>query len=337
MPKEKINIMKMIGEGTAAGLQQEHLMRFEYIHYTRLVEHEKNHYHKIEDFEEFVDSIENLGLLQPLIVKPVGEKGKGIYVILAGHNRHKAIEVLVKKRKLEKFTYIPCFVVDRYEDEIISQFKIHHSNFMREKTSYDKMVACMEIEELLKKAKKKGMPIAGKLRSNVGLIAGIGDTQAQKYLTVAKQATEDVKKSLKEGHISILEAYDSTRPRPPEPEPEPEPVEADVSSDARDRELEKYKEKINKLTIAPSVKEVKESEPETPVEPKLSRSDDKPLPTAQASTAAQPFEETENTAKVALAKLGELEQVTSALNNATVKRLTDELKGELLKMQAAQG
>ncbi|GAA3267987.1 hypothetical protein GCM10017706_32930 [Lactococcus lactis subsp. hordniae] len=53
-----------------------------------LIENKKNNY-ELSDIEQLADSIEQLGLLQPLLVKKVSS---GKYEIVAGHRRFNAIK-----------------------------------------------------------------------------------------------------------------------------------------------------------------------------------------------------------------------------------------------------
>lgn len=66
------------------------------ISYDKLISHEKNIYHILPaDSEDLADSIEDSGLLQNLVVKPLDD---GTYKIIAGHRHWNAIKLLVEKR-----------------------------------------------------------------------------------------------------------------------------------------------------------------------------------------------------------------------------------------------
>jgi len=184
------------------------------IHYKKLIPHEKNHY-SLENIEELADAIENVGLLQEPIVKPFNDN----YIIISGHRRHLAITKLVEERGLTQFEDIPCTVLDKDEDDVLTSLKLHLTNTtIRNMTEYDKMIAISELRTLIQKAKEKGITIKGKMRDIISDSTKLGTTQVQKYMSIEDQATEDIKEALKKGDITLEEAYESTRKPKREPE-----------------------------------------------------------------------------------------------------------------------
>lgn len=84
-----------------------------------------NHFHRIEGdkWEEFVGSIEEFGIITPLIVRKGSE---GRYEILAGHNRkYGAIEAGLKE--------VPCIVTD--VDDVDASVIVGITNNQREETT----------------------------------------------------------------------------------------------------------------------------------------------------------------------------------------------------------
>ena len=70
----------------------------------KIIENENNNY-ELNDIEQLSDSIEQLGLLQPLLVKKLPND---MYEIVAGHRRYNAIKKLVAEgsyyRRLHGYT-----------------------------------------------------------------------------------------------------------------------------------------------------------------------------------------------------------------------------------------
>lgn len=181
------------------------------INYKNLIPHEKNHY-SLNNIEELADSIEDIGLQQELVVKPAED---GInYTIIIGHRRHLAFTMLIEERLRTDLQDIPCVVLDKNEDELLSLLKLHLTNTTaREMTEHDKMIAISELKELIRDAKEKGLPIKGKVRDIIAESVNLGSTQVQKYLNINEQASKEVKDALKSGEITVQEAYDTTRPK----------------------------------------------------------------------------------------------------------------------------
>jgi len=208
MPKGKptLDITSMLNMTTV----QEATTTRKRINYKQLIPHAKNHY-SLENIEELADSIEDVGLLQDLVVKPV-QDNPNQYIITVGHRRHLALTLLVEERKLEKYVDIPCVVLDANEDEVITQLKLHITNTTtREMTEHDKMIAISELKEIIEEARKKGYSIKGKTRDLIASSINLGEVQVQKYITINENATDAVKESLKKGDITVSEAYQTTK------------------------------------------------------------------------------------------------------------------------------
>ncbi|MGV0819952.1 ParB/Srx family N-terminal domain-containing protein, partial [Martelella sp. AMO21009] len=63
--------------------------------------------------EELAEDIARRGLLQGLSVRPVIDEAgteTGMFEIPAGGRRYRALEFLVKKKRMTKFTPVPCIV-----------------------------------------------------------------------------------------------------------------------------------------------------------------------------------------------------------------------------------
>jgi len=208
MPKGKValDITSMLNIATV----KEATTTRKRINYKQLIPHAKNHY-SLENIEELADSIEDVGLLQDLVVKPIqGDPNR--YTIVAGHRRRLAVILLVEERKLEKYVDVPCVILDAYEDEVITQLKLHITNTTtREMTEHDKMIAISELKEIIEEARKKGYTVKGKTRDLIASSINLGEVQIQKYITINENATDAVKESLKKGDITVSEAYQTTK------------------------------------------------------------------------------------------------------------------------------
>ena len=65
--------------------------------------------------EELAESIARRGLIQSLHVRPVLDsagKETGLYEVPAGGRRYRALELLVKQKRLSKSAPVPCVVGD---------------------------------------------------------------------------------------------------------------------------------------------------------------------------------------------------------------------------------
>lgn len=88
-----------------------------------------NHHYKAysgEKFDNLCDSIERLGLHEPLIVNYVENK----YYILSGHNRRNALMAVYEKTQDEKFAFAPCIVKNNLPDTL-AELIVQETNLSR--------------------------------------------------------------------------------------------------------------------------------------------------------------------------------------------------------------
>lgn len=204
--KSAFDIKSMLNSAS----MEEQTQKRKKIHYKQLVAHEKNHY-SLEGIEDLADSIENVGLLSEILVKPTGEKneeGKDLYTIVSGHRRVLAITKLVEERGLKEHAKVPCVETSPSEEETITELKLHYANTTaREMSPYDKMMAIAELKRLIQKAKSEGIPIKGRIKELVGEAVGLKPTQTQAYMTVAENSSDEVKEAIKAGELTVDQAY----------------------------------------------------------------------------------------------------------------------------------
>lgn len=216
------------------------------INYTQLISHEKNHY-SLEGLEDLADSIENVGLLHDVLVKDSGEvneEGEKLYTVISGHRRVLAITSLVEERELKKFKDVPCVILEKDEDETVTELKLHYANITsRELTEYDKMVAASEIKRLVEEAKGKGIKIKGRMRDIVSDAVGLGPTQTQKYLTVDEYSSDEVKEKIKSGDLTIENAYEIIQEN--KKEIEQKPADEEKTGETPEPEITKQEKKIS--------------------------------------------------------------------------------------------
>jgi len=201
------------------------------VNLSQLIEHEGNEY-SMSKIIEMADSIQNVGLLQPLLIKETGEvssEGLKKYRIYAGHRRYRGLREVVYERGVKDYEYIDCILLKEGEDETISEIKLHIANAEnREQTEYDKMFSIRELERLIKEAKAKGYPIVGNTRDIIAKEVGLQKTQTQKYMTVDKKATKTTKQELREGNITLTQAYDKTMQESKKTSPTPAVIEKKI-------------------------------------------------------------------------------------------------------------
>ena len=136
-----------------------------------------------ENLEELAESIKEQGVLQPLIVRPSGDK----YEIVAGHRRYLAAKMV----GLEK---LPCIVKELSDRETLVQ-RIHENLKREELNIID------QIELIHKLWDREGMSY-----KEIGEIFGKSESWARD-LHRLYYCDEEIKAALAAGHIKKTHAY----------------------------------------------------------------------------------------------------------------------------------
>ena len=149
-----------------------------------------------ESIRELADSIELLGLLEPLVVVRDNDR----YTLIAGERRYRAITQCLH------WSTVPCRVFD---GEALSrnrkQLMLHEANGQRDLSAGRQLQIFEEYNALLEEMMQNGEYTGTKL----GLIAKkmqISDRQVRKYKRFAEQLTQQEKEMLAAGELTVNEA-----------------------------------------------------------------------------------------------------------------------------------
>ena len=114
---KKFNLAELMGEAVSKSDTGE--MRVQEIALAEIEENAANTYTQT-GIDELAESIEVIGLQQPLVVR---RKTEGGYLLLAGHRRRNALALLDRKAA-------PCIVLDADLDPSIQTLILHWTNKM---------------------------------------------------------------------------------------------------------------------------------------------------------------------------------------------------------------
>ena len=155
-------------------------------------ENENNNYDLV-DIDKLADSIDELGLLQPVLVK---QRDKYSYELIAGHRRFNAIKKLISENRLPEDYEVLAKKVDEDEDELVTRLKLHETNLqtrsLLKMPEEEKIAIIDDYMDILDKAKKQGVqingkPVKGKTRDLIAERFGISHYTAQKLIRKAKE------------------------------------------------------------------------------------------------------------------------------------------------------
>lgn len=173
----------------------------------------EDNFYNTEKLEMLKQSIELLGILQPLLI----ENRDGKDYVIAGHCRRKCCIDLIQEGN-DKFSRIPCIYKSSSEleqdasqgDEIVRQIMLIQANVYREKTDWEKMTEVLTMENLLTELRKK-VPMQGRSRKILKDISKTSAGQLGRYHTISRHLCEQLMAEFKEDRIKISVAYEAAR------------------------------------------------------------------------------------------------------------------------------
>lgn len=165
----------------------------------------KGNFYSVEDVQDLKQSIELLGVLQPLLVTDEEEDGKRR--IIAGHRRRLAVMQLVDEGK-ERFRRVPILIKQK-ENAIIDRLALIMANRFREKTDWERMTEALETEKLVLEL-KGSMNIPGRTRDLLAEIIETSPAQLGRYKAIYNNIIPELMAEFKANRIVVSVIYEAS-------------------------------------------------------------------------------------------------------------------------------
>lgn len=165
------------------------------------IESNSGNFYKVEDVTELAESIELIGLKQPLVVLEVDDTH---YRLIAGHRRYKALTELGRESA-------PC-VVQRNLTEAQEQLALILTNSTaRELTYLEKAEQAVRLKRLFIKRREEGAELPGRIRDMVAEAMQESASNIARMEAIDKHLVGEWKRALKKGHINASTAYELSK------------------------------------------------------------------------------------------------------------------------------
>jgi ParB-like chromosome segregation protein Spo0J len=165
----------------------------------------KGNFYSVEDVQDLKQSIELLGVLQPLLVTEEEEDGKRR--IIAGHRRRLAVMQLVDEGK-ERFRRVPILIKPK-KNAIIDRLALIMANRFREKTDWERMTEALETEKLVLEL-KGNMNIPGRTRDLLAEIIETSPAQVGRYKAIYNNIIPELMAEFKANRIVVSVIYEAS-------------------------------------------------------------------------------------------------------------------------------
>lgn len=165
----------------------------------------KGNFYSVEDVQDLKQSIELLGVLQPLLVTEEEENGKRR--IIAGHRRRLAVMQLVDEGK-DRFRRVPILIKPK-KNAILDRLALIMANRFREKTDWERMTEALETEKLVLEL-KDSMNIPGRTRDLLAEIIETSPAQIGRYKAIYKNLIPELMAEFKANRIVVSVIYEAS-------------------------------------------------------------------------------------------------------------------------------
>lgn len=165
----------------------------------------KGNFYSVEDVQDLKQSIELLGVLQPLLVTDEEENGKRR--IIAGHRRRLAVMQLVDEGK-ERFRRVPILIKPK-KNAILDRLALIMANRFREKTDWERMTEALETEKLVLEL-KESMNIPGRTRDLLAEIIETSPAQVGRYKAIYNNIIPELMAEFKANRIVVSVIYEAS-------------------------------------------------------------------------------------------------------------------------------
>lgn len=143
----------------------------EQIEYIRLdlLDQDPNNFYQLSNIEQLADNISLCGLQQPIRVR---QQENGRYMIVSGHRRRAALEMLVADG-YEQFREAPCIIEHDEASPTLQQLRLIYANAnTRTMSSAEISEQAVQVEKLLYQLKEEGYEFPGRMRDHVAQAVG---------------------------------------------------------------------------------------------------------------------------------------------------------------------
>lgn len=193
-----------VGALLGAAVSDSNPMQVHDIPLAAIDENEDNRYDQ-RNIDELAESIQVVGLQQPLVVQANGER----YLLIAGHRRRNALALLGRKTA-------PCIVLAADLDPSRRTLILHWTNTMARGgaglTGEGTFEAAKEIKEALLDLKQRGvLELPGKLRAYVADVLKVSEAAIARADAINAHLSKPWKGDYKKGRINDSVAYELSK------------------------------------------------------------------------------------------------------------------------------
>lgn len=203
----KFDLASILGDVSKldTGLRPEGREQIEYIDIA-LIDPDPNNFYELSGLEELAANIELLGLQQPLRVR-AEEDAPGRFMIVSGHRRRAALELLVNEGK-QQFAQVPCIQEAAAGSAALQELRLIYANSdTRRMSSAEISKQAERVEALLYQLKEEGMEFPGRMRDHVAEACKVSRSKLARLKVIRDNLDKGLKPYFEKGELTETAAY----------------------------------------------------------------------------------------------------------------------------------
>lgn len=176
----------------------------------KLIDPDPRNFYKLSDLDELVQSIELVGLQQPLLVRSHPEKPDRV-IVVSGHRRREALRRLAKEGNT-KFLRVPCIrEADAGSPEMQELRLIYANSATRTLTSGETARQVERTTFLLYALKEQGVEFPGKMRDHVAQACNISAAKVARINAIKANLIPEYYEQYQQDKLQESAAYTMSR------------------------------------------------------------------------------------------------------------------------------
>lgn len=168
------------------------------------IDEDPNNFYELSGIPELADNISLCRLQQPIRVR---QKEDGRYIIISGHRRRAALEMLVADGH-EEWQEAPCIVEQDEVSPALQQLRLIYANAnTRKMTAAEISQQAEQVEKLLYQLKEEGYEFPGRMRDHVAEACSVSKSKLARLKVIRENLDASWVDDWKEGRLTESQAY----------------------------------------------------------------------------------------------------------------------------------
>lgn len=190
MAAKKFSLAELIAEGKVPELGTKPQRQIEYIDFD-LIDSDPNNFYELSDLPQLASNIELFGLQQPLLVRTNPDDPSRV-IIVSGHRRRAALQLLIDKESREDLRAVPCIREAQTGSDAFNKLMLIYANSdTRKMTAAEISKQAEEVEMLLYQLKEEGIEFPGRMRDHVAEACKVSKSKLARLKVIRENLSPD--------------------------------------------------------------------------------------------------------------------------------------------------